>query len=122
MDTCRHNTHKTQEHTQKHTTHTHRHGHTCITHKHKDTHGYIHRHKDTGTQRHACMHTCTEKKNETGREEERAFTTQMAGVWVPSSLWQKAVCLLPSACRGSEIQRTRNFPVLPLTLLTEAHA
>lgn len=56
-------------------------------------------------------------RNEREREEERAFTTQMAGARVPSSLWQKAVCLLPSPCRGAEIQRTRNLWMSPLTLL-----
>lgn len=40
---------------------------------------------------------------------------------MPSSLWQKAVCLLPPACRGSEPKRTRNFSTLPLTLLLELH-
>lgn len=115
MDTCRHNTHKTQEHTQKHTTHTHRHGHTCITHKHKDTHGYIHRHKDTGTQRHACMHTCTEKKRD--REGGRESIHNPDGRSLGAKLSLAKGCL-PPPLSMSRIRNTENkkFPSAALDL------
>lgn len=115
MDTCRHSTHKTQEHTGKHTTHTHRHGHTCITHKHKDTMGTY---TDIKTQVHRDMRVCTHAQKKTrqgGRKRENIHNPDGRSLSAKLSL---AKGCLPPPLSMSRIRNTENkkFPSAALDL------